>query len=144
MEAVRENMTTTEERSGRNASQGDFMSQLFPVKDAACRDVVGAIERGGAIIDLFAGCGGMSLGFEFAGFTPILAVEKDDWASETYSFNRPGVKVVTADITTILDPKADFPGIGPVVGIVGGPPCQGFSLSGDRDPKDPRNSLFMD
>ena len=86
----------------------------------------------------------MSLGFEFAGFTPILAVEKDDWASETYSFNRPGVKVVTADITTILDPKADFPGIGPVVGIVGGPPCQGFSLSGDRDPKDPRNSLFMD
>ena len=39
------------------------------------------------IIDLFAGCGGLSTGFEMAGFHIPLAVEKDDWASETYKHN---------------------------------------------------------
>lgn len=96
------------------------------------------------IIDLFAGCGGMSLGFELAGFHSILAIEKDAWASETYAYNRPGVNVITADITKILHPKEEYSQIDDVFGIIGGPPCQGFSLSGDRDPKDPRNSLFMD
>lgn len=97
------------------------------------------------LIDLFAGCGGLSTGFEMAGFEVALAVEKDDWASETYIANHPGTKVVTEDITKVLDldqlldsKKVD------VEGIIGGPPCQGFSLSGNRDRKDPRNSLFME
>lgn len=96
------------------------------------------------VIDLFAGCGGMSLGFELGGFETLLAVEKDAWASETYAFNHPSTKVFTGDITKIKSPKKDFPQDEEVFGIIGGPPCQGFSLSGDRDPKDPRNSLFMD
>lgn len=94
------------------------------------------------IIDLFAGCGGMSLGFELAGFKTLLAIEKDDWASETYKFNHNEVNLLTIDITKIENPKETLNS--EVDGIIGGPPCQGFSLSGGRDPKDPRNSLFMD
>lgn len=95
------------------------------------------------ILDLFAGCGGFSTGFEFAGYESILAVEKDAWASETYQHNHPSVSVITEDITTISRPK-DLTGDTNVDGIIGGPPCQGFSLSGNRDLKDPRNSLFME
>lgn len=97
------------------------------------------------VIDLFAGCGGLSLGFEMAGFEIPLAIEKDEWASETYKENHPHTKVITCDITEITDlenliPKKDLP----IDGIIGGPPCQGFSLSGNRDKNDPRNSLFME
>lgn len=97
------------------------------------------------LIDLFAGCGGLSTGFEMAGFDIPLAVEKDDWASETYKYNHPDTKVVTDDITKVLDLESllDNPNIS-IDGIIGGPPCQGFSLSGNRDKKDPRNSLFME
>lgn len=102
------------------------------------------MARAKTVIDLFAGCGGMSLGFELGGYQTLLAVEKDAWASETYAFNHPNTKVFTGDITKIQSPAKEFPQKGEVFGIIGGPPCQGFSLSGDRDPKDPRNSLFMD
>lgn len=97
------------------------------------------------LIDLFAGCGGLSTGFEMAGFKIPLAVEKDEWAAETYKNNHPDTKVVTEDITQVLDLDnlLDDPGIS-IDGIIGGPPCQGFSLSGNRDKKDPRNSLFME
>lgn len=96
------------------------------------------------IIDLFAGCGGLSTGYEMAGFHIPLAVEKDEWASETYRFNHRDTKVITGDITKIEDLDALIPTNVKVDGIIGGPPCQGFSLSGNRDKKDPRNSLFMD
>lgn len=97
------------------------------------------------LIDLFAGCGGLSTGFEMAGFSIPLAVEKDDWASETYRYNHPYTKVVTEDITQVLDLDTLLDDHSIVIdGIIGGPPCQGFSLSGNRDKKDPRNSLFME
>lgn len=96
------------------------------------------------IIDLFAGCGGLSTGFEMAGFHIPLAIEKDVWASDTYAYNHPNTKVVTSDITEITDPKSLLSTEYVIDGIIGGPPCQGFSLSGKRDPKDPRNSLFME
>ena len=96
------------------------------------------------VIDLFAGCGGLSLGFEMAGFDIPLAVEKDEWASETYKFNHPNTKVLTEDITKVIDLSSLGLDNIQIDGIIGGPPCQGFSLSGDRDPNDPRNSLFMD
>ena len=96
------------------------------------------------IIDLFAGCGGLSTGYEMAGFNIPVAIEKDEWASETYKANHPDTNVITADITSIDNPKSLVPKGMIIDGIIGGPPCQGFSLSGKRDPKDPRNSLFMD
>lgn len=97
------------------------------------------------VIDLFAGCGGLSLGFEMAGFEIPLAIEKDEWASETYKKNHPSTHVITEDITQIinLEPLLDKVNL-PIDGIIGGPPCQGFSLSGNRDKNDPRNSLFME
>ncbi|MDO5413969.1 MAG: DNA cytosine methyltransferase [Bacillota bacterium] len=97
------------------------------------------------VIDLFAGCGGLSTGFEMAGFEIPLAVEIDEWASETYKKNHPETFVMTEDITKVLDLDELVNSKEVVIdGIVGGPPCQGFSLSGNRDPKDPRNSLFME
>lgn len=97
------------------------------------------------IIDLFAGCGGLSTGFEMAGFNIPLAVEKDEWASETYKTNHPETTVITEDITQVVDLDSLLPQAGlKIEGIIGGPPCQGFSLSGNRDKKDPRNSLFME
>ncbi|QDD11011.1 DNA cytosine methyltransferase [Candidatus Methylopumilus planktonicus] len=93
------------------------------------------------VIDIFAGCGGFSLGFQLANFNSQLAIEVDSWASETFAFNHPGVKVITEDIRKISIKDLKLPKID---GIIGGPPCQGFSLSGNRDTKDPRNSLFME
>ena len=79
------------------------------------------------LIDLFAGCGGLSLGFEMAGFNIPLAIEKDDWASETYKKNHPKTTVITEDITQILDLSSILPnGVTTIDGIIGGPPCQGF------------------
>ena len=97
------------------------------------------------IIDLFAGCGGLSTGFEMAGYEVVLAIEKDEWAAETYKKNHSNTKVITEDITNItnLDELVNRNDVA-IEGIIGGPPCQGFSLSGNRDPKDPRNSLFME
>lgn len=96
------------------------------------------------IIDLFAGCGGLSLGFEMEGFNIPLAIEKDEWASETYKANHKNTKVITGDITQILNLDELLPKNMIIDGIIGGPPCQGFSLSGNRDKNDPRNSLFME
>jgi DNA (cytosine-5)-methyltransferase 1 len=98
------------------------------------------------IIDLFSGCGGMSLGFELAGFSPVVASEIDEWAGDTFEKNHPHTKLLRGDIRDIKDWSALVPIAiqSSVDGIVGGPPCQGFSLSGNRDRHDPRNSLFMD
>ena len=95
------------------------------------------------IIDLFSGCGGLSLGFEMAKFKTVLAVEIDKWASETYNYNHPKIQLYTQDIRRIKNPLSLLP-VKKIDGIIGGPPCQGFSLSGDRDVKDPRNSLFVE
>jgi DNA (cytosine-5)-methyltransferase 1 len=92
-------------------------------------------------IDLFSGCGGMSLGFEMAGFQPILAIDNWSDALRTYQINNPGVPVLQADLMSLeVDAVArDCPR--PTM-IIGGPPCQGFSISGKRDPNDPRNQDF--
>jgi len=87
------------------------------------------------VIGLFSGCGGLDLGFKQAGYNIIWANDILKDACETYKLNI-GDHIVNEDITKIdLDsiPSADI--------IIGGPPCQGFSGIGKRDPNDQRSSL---
>lgn len=99
-----------------------------------------------SVVDLFAGGGGFSLGFESAGFHVSLAVEVDAWACDTLQLNHPRTKVLRSDISQFSSADAiksvcpDTP-----TAIIGGPPCQGFSIAGPakKDPSDPRNSLFI-
>ncbi|MFD9738135.1 DNA cytosine methyltransferase [Umezawaea sp. NPDC059074] len=92
------------------------------------------------MIDLFAGCGGMTSGFVAAGgFRPVMAVEWDLHAAATYAANFGEDHMRWADIATIPDaeiPRADV--------IIGGPPCQGFSSLGAQDVHDPRNKLWQE
>jgi DNA (cytosine-5)-methyltransferase 1 len=85
----------------------------------------------------------MSLGFEMAGFKLISAVEMDLVAAETYGANRGGRKPIVEDVRLIKPYDLGITGLSNVL-LCGGVPCQGMSLAGNRDPKDPRNSLFME
>lgn len=99
------------------------------------------------VIDLFAGAGGLSEGFKQAGFHILAANEIDPVFSETFIKNNPETKMFTGDIRNVsVEEFRKQCGINgeKVDVIVGGPPCQGFSIAGRRDPKDPRNSLFME
>lgn len=95
-----------------------------------------------SLLDLFAGSGGMSLGFEQAGFRSSLAVDNSSDALKTFAENRRVSNVLVADLMEVgAEEVAEKAGSVDVV--VGGPPCQGFSISGRRDPKDPRNILYQ-
>ena len=96
-------------------------------------------------LDLFCGCGGFTKGFENAGFNSVLGVDIWKDALETYSYNFKNAKTLNVDLSEIetvellkisnLDKNL-------IDVIIGGPPCQGFSLSGFRNENDPRNALY--
>lgn len=96
------------------------------------------------IIDLFAGCGGLSLGFIKDNHKIIEAVEFDPSIANTYKLNHPEVNVIVDDIKNI--DKSEIFKFGDADLIIGGPPCQGFSMAGARIRNgfidDPRNYLF--
>lgn len=97
------------------------------------------------VIDLFAGCGGFSVGFETAGFKITKAVEFDKQIAQTYAANHEGTLLFVDDIGNVDNEQYFSKGEAPV--IVGGPPCQGFSMAGARIRgnsfiDDPRNYLF--
>ena len=96
-------------------------------------------------IDLFAGCGGLSLGMEQAGFTPIFANEIWSDAAETYRRNR-GMSekdVFVGDIKYLVAHLEDFKLPKNITMVCGGPPCQGFSMANrQRVIDDPRNHLY--
>lgn len=117
-------------------------------------------------IDLFAGCGGLSLGIESAGFNLLFAVEKSPMAAETFYHNfiknidtpkewnqylnksdeeKLNSKLFVGETLALLEKPELLEKIKSKIGeldlIVGGPPCQGFSLAGRRNPKDHRNIL---
>lgn len=95
------------------------------------------------VIDLFCGAGGLSRGFEKAGFEIELAIDMWEDAVKTYNHNHnsPVAKCVNIhelsnEYLTSLHGK--------VVGVIGGPPCQGYSSVGTRDVNDPRNHLYLE
>lgn len=95
-------------------------------------------------IDLFAGAGGMSLGFEQAGFHVVAAVEYDPIHCATHEFNFPNCETICRSVTdidgTYIRNEANL-GKRDIDVVFGGAPCQGFSLIGKRALDDPRNSL---
>lgn len=115
-------------------------------------------------IDLFAGCGGLSLGIEQAGGELVLAVEKSDMAARTFYHNLVGdasdvsvwmrhvnspvreqaaARVVVRELSALLSDEEVMNEVAAegIDLVVGGPPCQGFSLAGRRNPEDARNKL---
>lgn len=95
------------------------------------------VTRRLTVIDLFAGCGGMTAGFQQGGFEAIFAVEWDRAAASTYAANFGEHHIWWGDIADVPDetiPEVDV--------VIGGPPCQGFSNLGRKDVNDPRNKLW--
>jgi Site-specific DNA methylase len=102
------------------------------------------------VVDLFCGAGGLTLGFKEAeykgyGFRVVAAVDVWARACETYKLNHPEVEVICGDIRErwVKERLVEIAG-GRVDVIIGGPPCEAFSLAGKRDPNDPRARLFYD
>lgn len=98
------------------------------------------------VVDLFSGAGGLSRGFMDAGFNVVLGIDFDDAALKTFKANHGDAEVMKVDlfnhdnlkqITDYLDEKKVQIDV-----LVGGPPCQGYSLAGPRDEKDDRNTLY--
>jgi len=99
------------------------------------------------VISTFAGCGGSSLGYHWAGFDERLAVEWENNAVETFKLNFPDVPVYHGDIAQLsADECLRLAGLekGELDVFDGSPPCQGFSTAGKRKYNDPRNSLFIE
>lgn len=97
------------------------------------------------IIDLFCGCGGLSYGFEMAGFEVSLAIDMWNDAIKTYNHNHKNKVARCEDIHNLTKEFLDeFTKENKITGIVGGPPCQGFSTVGKRDVNDPRNHLYTE
>lgn len=91
-------------------------------------------------ISLFAGAGGMDIGAINAGFKIIAASELDSHACNTYRENHPDTIVIEGDIDKNFEAITKFENIDLVIG---GPPCQGFSVAGKMDPSDPRSKLVF-
>lgn len=98
------------------------------------------------VVDLFSGAGGLSRGFMDAGFNVILGIDFDDAALKTFKANHGDAEVMKIDlfnhdnlkqITNYLDEKNVKIDV-----LVGGPPCQGYSLAGPRNEQDDRNTLY--
>lgn len=99
------------------------------------------------IIDLFCGCGGFGLGAELAGFHTVVAIDVDETLQSAYKKNFPKTKVLNADLS-LMD-REDWnevlgESIANIDGVIGGPPCQGYSRMGTNDISDPRRLLLMD
>lgn len=98
-------------------------------------------------IDLFCGVGGMSLGFEQAGFNVVAAFDSEDFNIRSHSLNFPDTKAVVADLSKCSgDDLRKLAKLGrrKVDVVFGGPPCQGFSFGGRQDIEDERNRLVYD
>lgn len=98
------------------------------------------------VIDLFSGVGGLSLGAARAGFQVTLAVDLDNHAVAAHTLNFPNSRHWNTDISQLSGHHLlQYLGINSIAldGLIGGPPCQGFSMIGKRSVSDARNNLFV-
>ena len=95
------------------------------------------------VYGLFTGGGGLDIGFKEAGYELIGASDVWEESQKTMELNFPSIPFISQDITTLTAEHIlkSTKGVKPDV-IIGGPPCQGFSVMGDKNSADPRNSLF--
>jgi DNA (cytosine-5)-methyltransferase 1 len=97
------------------------------------------------LVDLFCGCGGFGLGAELAGFRTIAAVDVDSTLQSAYKNNFPNTAVVNGDLSKMNEHDWEAVLNGQQVdGVIGGPPCQGYSRMGVCDINDPRRKLLED
>ena len=97
------------------------------------------------VVDLFCGAGGLSFGFAKAGFNIILGVDNDKDSKETFLKNHPDSQYLLKDIRSVSkDEILSLIGDKKIDLLIGGPPCQGFSVSGKRVYMDSRNSLYLE
>jgi DNA (cytosine-5)-methyltransferase 1 len=95
--------------------------------------VLSAPLNGATFVSAYSGCGGMDAGFRMAGFEPSWANDIDPYAAATYA-ELLGDHIVVGDVESVERPK-----LGSADVVIGGPPCQGFSVAGKMDPRDPRS-----
>jgi DNA (cytosine-5)-methyltransferase 1 len=107
---------------------------------------MGPVGQTGTLVDLFSGCGGFSLGAELAGFRSLAAIDVDATLQSGYRRNFPHTRTIHADIRDLegSDWQVLLGGKVRPDGVIGGPPCQGFSAIGKRVVGDPRNSLVFE
>ena len=133
----------------RRPSCGGCPVSKYCIWPKAERPVTVRIRPRPTAIDLFAGAGGMSLGFENGGFEVVQAVERDQKAAASYRRNHPAVDVLDDDLRH-LSPHKCLRRVGLRPGdlslVMGGPPCQGFSESNRRTRTldNPKNHLYED
>jgi DNA (cytosine-5)-methyltransferase 1 len=108
---------------------GSFQNRIMQKNGVHIQKVTG-----GKIISLYSGCGGMDIGFSLAGFTPVWANDIDINATRTYKEFFPNHTVTTGNLL-----NQEIPAFDDIDLVIGGPPCQGFSIAGKMDPNDPRS-----
>ncbi len=97
------------------------------------------------VLDLFCGCGGLSKGFEQAGCNILVGVDFDAAPLRTFEYNHKGAKGLQlnlGDVSSFDTIEKTLNGQSVDI-VIGGPPCQGFSLTGPRNFEDPRNQLYL-
>lgn len=99
-------------------------------------------------IDLFSGAGGFSLGFDNKGFQNVFSIDIEPSFCETYKYNFPKHQLIEKDICELSDTEIKYlKEFDEIDVVIGGPPCQGFSIAGNIGRKfidDPRNRLFKE
>lgn len=95
------------------------------------------------VLDLFCGCGGLSLGFQQAGFDIKLGIDAWKDAITTFNLTHQSAQGIVADLFSITPQSiSEQTGLNKIDVIIGGPPCQGFSIAGKRMIDDDRNQLY--
>jgi DNA (cytosine-5)-methyltransferase 1 len=129
-----------------NESNRAYLNTLQQLGMHICASEAAALNNKPKAIALFAGCGGLSLGFKAAGYHVVGHVEINEHARKVYEANFPDSQCLGTDVTQITNEEVLHwkKTYGHINVLFGGPPCQGFSLAGKRDPDDARNELFND